>query len=80
MSICLRQKLISKLLLSTSMRRGVRKGMKWGGEEAAAGTMVTFFPWHQGVSFLHCFPWTFLLVTFRSTSNARNCPQLPPGL
>ena len=46
-SICLRQNLISKLLLSTSMRRGGRKGMKWDGEGTAAGAMVIFFPWHQ---------------------------------
>lgn len=47
-SICLRQNLTPKLLLSTSVRRGARKGIKWdvrGG--TSAGAMVIFFPRHQ---------------------------------
>lgn len=81
MSICLRQNLISKLLLSTSVRRGARKGMKWGSEGTSAGAMVIYFFFlASGISSLHHFPWTFLLVTFRSTSNSRSCPQLPLGL
>lgn len=51
---------------------------QWGDFSRSHGDFFFFLA--SGISSLHCFPWTFLLVTFRSTSNARSCPQLPPGL
>lgn len=71
----MRQKLISKLLLSASVKREARKGMKWGGEETPAGDVVTFFPLASREKvFLHCFPWTFL---FGYLQKHKQCQKLP---